>query len=130
MFCPNCGKEILDNAYVCVHCGVKTPGVITVRAKEPVVPGKGLGIFSMIMGILSIACCSGFGTFPIVGLITGIVAKSKAKAAGMENSYATAGIICSSVTIALALLGLIFYIVYIIFVLVLGVGAASTSYYY
>lgn len=23
MFCKNCGKEIDDNAYVCVHCGVK-----------------------------------------------------------------------------------------------------------
>lgn len=23
MFCKNCGKEIDDNAYVCVHCGIK-----------------------------------------------------------------------------------------------------------
>jgi len=23
MFCKNCGKEIDNNAYVCIHCGVK-----------------------------------------------------------------------------------------------------------
>ncbi len=23
MFCKNCGKEIDDNAYVCLHCGAK-----------------------------------------------------------------------------------------------------------
>ena len=26
MFCSDCGKEIKDNAVVCVHCGVSTTG--------------------------------------------------------------------------------------------------------
>lgn len=26
MYCKNCGKEIDDNAYVCVHCGVLVKG--------------------------------------------------------------------------------------------------------
>lgn len=25
MFCSNCGKEIADNAIVCIHCGCATP---------------------------------------------------------------------------------------------------------
>ncbi len=25
-YCPNCGKEIDEKAFVCVHCGVKQPG--------------------------------------------------------------------------------------------------------
>ncbi|MDB1942074.1 zinc ribbon domain-containing protein, partial [Clostridium tertium] len=31
MFCKNCGKEIDDNAAVCIHCGVatnSTPAVV------------------------------------------------------------------------------------------------------
>ncbi|MCB5287840.1 MAG: zinc ribbon domain-containing protein, partial [Candidatus Cloacimonetes bacterium] len=24
MFCKNCGKEIDDNAIICIHCGVST----------------------------------------------------------------------------------------------------------
>ncbi len=27
MYCKNCGKEIDDNAYFCVHCGVRTDDV-------------------------------------------------------------------------------------------------------
>lgn len=34
MFCTNCGKEIDDNAYVCIHCGVKTDVQMPVIKQE------------------------------------------------------------------------------------------------
>jgi uncharacterized membrane protein YvbJ len=36
MFCKSCGKEINDNAVVCIHCGCATDGktINTVQEKE------------------------------------------------------------------------------------------------
>ena len=64
MFCPNCGKEIDDNADVCIKCGHVTPNSKlkeTEQAKnnsnnpEPkslgVVFGLFLGILGLIIGI-------------------------------------------------------------------------------
>ncbi|MGL5382935.1 MAG: hypothetical protein ACRC17_10575 [Culicoidibacterales bacterium] len=53
MFCKNCGKEIDDQAAVCVHCGVATgKGVIA----QPDNGGFGWGL---------LGCC-----IPVVGLET------------------------------------------------------------
>lgn len=52
MYCKNCGKEIDDNAYVCVHCGVKVNNEDDKKIDNP----------SNLAGAVS--CC-----FPIVGLI-------------------------------------------------------------
>lgn len=127
MFCQNCGKEIGDNAYVCVHCGVKVPGTIIVREKAPAIPGSGLGIVSLIMGILSIVCCGGCGVFAIVGLVTGLISRKKAKEVGQTNPNATAGIVCSFITLAITALLLLLYLLYILLIVGLGVGAASSS---
>ena len=68
-FCKNCGKEIDDNAIICLHCGVSQ------ETKPQVVDNGGFG-----WGLL--ACC-----FPIVGLILFLVWKDTkpktAKAAGI-----------------------------------------------
>lgn len=68
-FCKNCGKEIEDNATICVHCGVAQ------ETKTTVVDNGGFG-----WGLLG--CC-----FPIVGLILFLVWKDTkpktSKAAGM-----------------------------------------------
>lgn len=47
-YCQNCGKEINENAVVCIHCG----SAITPLKKK--VEGKGLGIASMIIGIVAV----------------------------------------------------------------------------
>ena len=57
MFCKNCGKEIDDNAAVCIHCGVAT------NSTPAVVDNGGFG-----WGLLG--CC-----IPIVGLILFLVWK-------------------------------------------------------
>ena len=69
MFCKNCGKEIDDNAAVCIHCGVAT------NSTPAVVDNGGFG-----WGLLR--CC-----IPIVGLILFLVWKDTkpktSKAAGI-----------------------------------------------
>lgn len=69
MFCKNCGKEIDDNAAVCIHCGVVT------NSTPAVVDNGGFG-----WGLLG--CC-----IPIVGLILFLVWKDTkpktSKAAGI-----------------------------------------------
>lgn len=52
MFCKNCGKEINDNADVCIHCGVRVKPEAPQKADNP----------SHLAG--AVACC-----FPVVGLI-------------------------------------------------------------
>ncbi|MGL4623921.1 MAG: zinc-ribbon domain-containing protein [Culicoidibacterales bacterium] len=70
MYCKNCGKEIDDNAVVCVNCGVAT-GNGTVAEKDN--GGFGWGL---------LGCC-----IPIVGLVLFLVWKDNkpktAKAAGI-----------------------------------------------
>ena len=52
MYCRNCGKEIDENAFICVHCGSLVNGgrVKTFRRNSNVI-----GIASIIAGILALA---------------------------------------------------------------------------
>lgn len=52
MYCSNCGKEIDDNAVVCVHCGVATNNKASVdpNAKSKIAAGL-LGILLGEFGI-------------------------------------------------------------------------------
>lgn len=75
MFCNNCGKEINDNAAVCVNCGVAT-GNGNEKLDNP----------SNIAGAVS--CC-----FPIVGLILYFIWKDeKPKSAKMVCNWMLGGI--------------------------------------
>ena len=76
-----------------------------------VVPGKGMGIAGMVLGIIALVfgCCTEFISIPcaVIGLILSAVAMSKAKKAGMKNGCAVAGIVCCSISLALAIIGYI-----------------------
>ena len=100
MFCNNCGKEISDQAAVCVHCGVSTRKI---RSGELDGPIGGLGILCFF--------------FPVVGLILYIIWKDekpvKAKGAGSSALWAV-GLIVG------------FYILF--FLLMMIVGIASGGY--
>lgn len=52
-FCSNCGKEINENADICLNCGILIKKDMKVKTKKNVVPGKGLSIASMILGIIA-----------------------------------------------------------------------------
>ena len=51
MYCRNCGKEIDENAFICVHCGSLVNGgrVKTFRRNS-----NAIGIASIIAGILAL----------------------------------------------------------------------------
>lgn len=53
MFCYNCGKEVDDNAVICVNCGVALKKSEPLEAEEEK-PKRGKGIASMVLGIISI----------------------------------------------------------------------------
>ncbi len=70
----------------------------------PAVPAKGLGIASMVLGIISLVLfCIWYLSIPcaIIGAALGGVALNKAKEVGMKNGLATAGITCSCVSLGL-----------------------------
>ncbi len=112
--CPECGSEVKQFA---------SPGAQT----------SGKAITSMVLGIISIVTCMGYG---IVGLPCGIIAVIFAKKARLaiqagsapasSQGMATAGKVCGWIGIVLNSL-MLAYLVVIIFVLILGAaGAAAT----
>lgn len=56
MFCKNCGKEIADNAVICVNCGVATQNAPVTSSKNKIVAALlafflgGLGIHNFYLG--------------------------------------------------------------------------------
>lgn len=72
MFCSNCGKEIPDEAVVCVHCGTQVKR-IQVQTKDEAPASIGMKIVSFLI--------------PLVGLIIYCVnissAPNKAKECGI-----------------------------------------------
>ncbi len=91
---------------------------------QPASSGKGMAIASMVLGIISIpAICFWIVGLPcaIVGLILGILYNKKNE----HSPMATAGIVCSIITIALLVLVLILYIVGAV-----SLSSLEYSYYY
>ncbi len=71
------------------------------------VPSKGMGIASMVLGIVSLAFfCAWYIALPcaVVGVILGGLALSKAKEAGAKNGMAVAGVVCSCIALGIAII--------------------------
>ncbi|MBR6502870.1 MAG: DUF4190 domain-containing protein [Clostridia bacterium] len=128
MVCKNCGFDNNDQSQFCVNCGtvLEQPqqaqqpnyqqpynqpnyqqpyapqynNYVPYQQSMPI-PGKGLGITSMVLGIISFFCAS-FIT-GILAIIFGGVAKSK----GYRGGMATAGIVCGIISIALLVITII-----------------------
>lgn len=67
-------------------------------------PGQSMGIASMVLGICSLVIpFAGIAT-ALVGLIMGVIAKKKSSEANMPSGMATAGIVCSIITLAVSVL--------------------------
>ncbi len=100
MYCRNCGKEIDDNAVVCVHCGTPTDNFTTstVSNDKP----KETNVLAIVGFVFSFLVA-------LVGLICSILGYRKAKQEGLGYSgLALAGIIISAVSMALAFLWVVF----------------------
>ena len=89
MFCKNCGKEIDDNASVCIHCGVATGKTqpVTNETNVMAIVGFVLSFFTAIIGLI----CS----------IIGYKNSKDPRYKGNGRSLAIAGIIISCVATAL-----------------------------
>jgi hypothetical protein len=68
------------------------------------VPGKGLGITGMVLGIVSLVLfCFLYVSIPcaIIGAVLSGVGLKKAKDAGMKNGMAVAGLVCSLIALGI-----------------------------
>ncbi len=82
----------------------------------------------MVMGIVGFTCCNPLGLVGLIGLILGIIASKKSKAAGYKNTFALVGIIICAIIIVLGVISSI------ISIFLFGTGffaeLFSSSYYY
>lgn len=71
------------------------------------VPGKGMGLAGMILGIASIMFCMAWvlsGICAVLAIVFSALAQSKARKAGRNNGMAIAGLICGGIGLALTVL--------------------------
>lgn len=85
-FCSKCGKEIMDEAVICVHCGCQVDGKQINTPAQPVQPlndpseSGGLAIAAIIFSFLS----------PLIGFILGIVGYNKYKTPAYKGQCSAA----------------------------------------
>jgi hypothetical protein len=111
MYCKNCGKQIDDNAVVCVHCGTATGGPIRARSAVADAPSWGYALLGFFV--------------PIAGLILFLLEKDtmplRAKSAGKG---ALVSVILSAVASVLLI------VLYFVFVFAMLGSLGSFEYYY
>lgn len=78
---------------------------------EPQNPGKGLGIASLVLGIVSFLCCNPLYLFSIIAIICGAIGRKKSKEVDMKNGTATAGLVLGILPIAISVVITVVYIV-------------------
>ena len=110
MFCNNCGKEISDEAVICVHCGVATGRPMPGAQVNPVPaaatlndPNEPANVGLVVLSVL----------VPLAGIVMGAIHLSDGrKRAG--KAYLTAALITIGASILLTVL---FYVIFFIIVM-------------
>jgi len=74
-FCQNCGQEVNENAYVCIHCGAIIQRVPIVKEKQPN-DGTALGIIGLCFALF----------IPLVTWIVSGIGFSQAKQADNKSA--------------------------------------------
>lgn len=151
MFCKKCGKAIPNDALFCTGCGtpidgneIKTeaPNVRSNKTKQPskvsVGPSSPLSTAAIILGIISVVwsaltCLCGSSTggslvLGIAAIITGYLARAKAKEAGIKDKNADTGYYCGIVSVILNIILFIFII--LLFVVIFGLQIAIPVFFY
>lgn len=108
-FCRNCGREVREEAVVCIHCGCSIPQPAQFKKEE-----ENTDMMAILAFVFSIV-------FPVVGLILSIIARKKLKDSADKTSknFALAGLIISIVSLALTALAVMFYVfVFVIAILI------------
>ena len=112
-FCAQCGQQLPDGTAFCPVCGMPVPfsaGMLPLvcNTPSPAVPGSGMAIASLVLGICSILSLLllltelslfGFLSIPlgITGCIFGVMAKKEIRYQNPngKTAMATSGIVCS-----------------------------------
>lgn len=111
MFCPKCGKEIFDDAEVCIHCGraVKEKTEEKPQNKDYNQPKTGIGVvMALFLGV--------------IGLVIGIAMYPENTVA--RKTFMKAWGITFGVCIGVSILS---YVIY--FIIIFAVGASSATFY-
>lgn len=99
MFCKNCGKEIDDNATVCVYCGIATGNQATVLEESK--KANGFGIAGFVVSLVSLWLGMYFMIASIVGLVLSIVGMVMAKKCTSCNGLAIAGFVIGIISLVI-----------------------------
>lgn len=104
-YCSHCGKELLDEAVICLNCGCKSLVVNTASSSHQIsvqdkVTEPKLAIWSKIIGITSFFI--GWFAFGIIAMILAHLSKKETR--GKMCSSARVGFVCGVVSTALSLL--------------------------
>ena len=115
MYCPKCGTKNDENVKFCSKCGASlTEEKKEVKKKE----SEGLGIASIVIGIVSIIFALIFNIWtifiPIIGLILGIVNKAL-------RHKKFAGIVLNAIAIVLSV------IMFFVWTVILGIAIGETA---
>ncbi|MBQ3356851.1 MAG: zinc ribbon domain-containing protein [Oscillospiraceae bacterium] len=129
--CPECGKEISDQALSCPHCGYplqQDSMVVVVKKKSP---GRGFGIAGLVLGILGVVYSWVFllsaitgniqkemvyfnippllmiAIFGILALVFGIIARKQGHKATKSSAAITMGIITIAACLAILLIAIL-----------------------
>ena len=110
--CPNCGKNIDNNANFCVNCGskqtkeaeIKEEKTTTVESKNTV-PVNGLSITGFVLSMISLLCCGLLSPLGLIFSIIGVAKTEKEDTTG--KGLAIAGIIISSIMLLLFIIMLL-----------------------
>ncbi len=104
--CPNCGKNIDNNANFCINCGSKQTKEAEIKEEKTTtvestnnVPVNGLSITGFVLSLLSLLCCGLLSPLGLIFSIIGITKTEKEDTTG--KGLAIAGIIISSIMLLL-----------------------------
>lgn len=113
-YCSKCGEENLSNATFCKSCGSELTNAIVIN--NEVKKKEGLGIASIVLGVISLVLALIFNIFIIpialVGLILGIINKAM-------KGKKFAGIILNALAIILSV------IVFLVILFIMGIGISE-----
>ena len=101
MYCRNCGNEIHDDAVVCIHCGVPTSNNNQPQ-QQNYQQSNTIAIVGFILSFF----------IALAGLICSIIGLQRANKElnGSGRGFAIAGIVISSISLAVAAIIVIIYI--------------------
>jgi len=127
MFCEKCGKEIADEAVMCVSCGNSLQLIQSNTTPKDKLPKLPNAIATLVLGICSIVFCCGIGT--ICGIVALAISGESNKLLNENpDGYSDAGNhkagrICAIIGLILSGLFLIYYIA------IVGLYASNPYYY-